>query len=424
MLHHRSLQAVAAARIDDDRGRPLHGSYCFSGLPGLVRACFGDDAAGPPRLPDDVLGGLPRRYDRVITILLDGFGWRSFDRLHEGLPFLRRAVDEGVAAKLTSQFPSTTAAHMTTLHTGAPVGESGVFEWFYYEPTLDRIYAPLLHATIEAEGLVGVDPERPPPLPAGTLYEALARVGVASTCLQDRRYAGSPFSRAACRGATMSAYATLPEALTDLAEAARAAVGPAYFCLYVDSIDHIAHRHGPGSPHLEAEVVGVAGLLEALLRPALARLAGETLVLISADHGHTAVDPGRTLYVDEWVPGCARWLRTDRRGRPLVPAGSPRDLFLYVDAAAIDEARGALARALEGRAEVLATATLIDEGAFGPDPSPRLRERLGELVILPRDGEMVWWRGGGRFTVDKRGHHGGLTADEMEIPLLACAYGR
>lgn len=421
MLNRRSMSAVADARIDADLGRPLYGSYCFAGLPELVRSLLVDGRPGG--LPADVLESLPKRYAQVVVILLDGFGWSFFERFGAELPFFAQALEHGVVSKLTTQFPSTTAAHVTTLHTGAPVGSSGVFEWFYYEPLLDRVFAPLLHSTVEPQGVVGLEISEAALFPSHTLYESLAERGVPSTCFQSRHYATSPFSTAACRGATVSPFSTLPEAMTNLGEVLRAAQGPSYSCLYVDSIDAISHRYGPDSPQLEAEVRGIGLLLESILQTALERLDRETLVLLTADHGHTAVDPERTIYLDQVLPSCARWMRTTADGHPIVPAGSSRDMFLYVEPEHLEEATDRIGRALDGRAQVRRTADMLREGYFGPDPSERLRQRLGELVILPNRGEMVWWSGDGRFAEHKRGHHGGLSAEEMEIPLLASVVG-
>lgn len=105
-----------------------------------------------PRYDSGGFAGLPARiheycasgkYDAVVLFLVDAFGWRFFEKFQD-LPFLKRLTSDGMVEKLTAQFPSTTAAHVTTIHTGLPVGKSGVFEWFYYEPQLDRIIAPLL----------------------------------------------------------------------------------------------------------------------------------------------------------------------------------------------------------------------------------------------------------------------------------------
>ncbi len=116
-------------------------------------------------------------------------------------------------------------------------------------------------------------------------------------------------------------------------------------------------------------------------------------------------------------------LRSSRQGRLLVPAGSPRDMFLYVEEDRIEEARGLLSRALADRAVVVRTSDLVAHGYFGPPPFARdFLARLGDLVILPFEGESVWWYEKDRFEMKFYGHHGGLTAGEMEIPLLLYAF--
>jgi len=63
-------------------------------------------------------------------------------------------------------------------------------------------------------------------------------------------------------------------------------------------------------------------------------------------------------------------------------------------------------------ADVHATADLVAEGLFAGPPGPRLAARIGDVCVLPADGETVWWRERGRFGMRFRGHHGGLTPEE------------
>ena len=67
-------------------------------------------------------------------MLVDALGWTFVERFAERAPLLARVREAGVVSKLTTQFPSTTTAHVTTLHTAQPVGEHGAYEWFVYEP--------------------------------------------------------------------------------------------------------------------------------------------------------------------------------------------------------------------------------------------------------------------------------------------------
>ena len=45
------------------------------------------------------------------------------------------------------------------MHTGRPVGEHGLYEWNIYEPALDAVVIPILHAG-SAGGALAIDPRR------------------------------------------------------------------------------------------------------------------------------------------------------------------------------------------------------------------------------------------------------------------------
>ncbi len=384
--------------------KPRYDSGGFSSLPGQVADHFNLD-----------------HYDTVVFFLLDGFGWSFFEKFQEE-PFLQRVTRQGKVAKLLAQFPSTTAAHITTFHTGQAVGEHGIFEWNYYEPRLDAVISPLLFSfagTIERDTLKKVPVNPKAIFPRKTIYKVMANQGVKATLFQHREFTPSTYSNAMFRGARAVGYRTLPEGLVNLGEAVGKATGKAFFYHYYDKIDAVCHEYGPGSPQLAAEVQSVLSTLDILFKGYI-RPRGRTLFLLTADHGQCEIDPRTTIFLntDERFAGVTDFFRRDRGGSLVVPGGSCRDFFLYIRDGQVDEAREFLASRLEGRAEVWKVAEMIAEGYFGPRISPEFRLRAGDLVILPYQGESVWWYEKDRFNQKYYGHHGGLTAAEMEIPLL------
>jgi predicted AlkP superfamily pyrophosphatase or phosphodiesterase len=198
------------------------------------------------------------------------------------------------------------------------------------------------------------------------------------------------------------------------------ATGPTYYFFYFDRIDSKGHFAGPDSPAFDEAVEGFfTALHDALYQPAHGK-AGKTLLLLSADHGHTNVDPQTTFYLNVQMPDLIRLFKTNGRGAAIAPAGSPRDMFLYLREEHLAEALGMLQQRLAGRAEIYSTQDLLGQGFFGPHaPSPDLLGRLGNVVILPYAQETVWWLEAGSYDMTFLGHHGGLTPHEMEIPLLA-----
>lgn len=420
MLNASSLNAVNGAKFSQRFVKPLYDSYCFANLPQAIEYMLTGE--GHSALPQDVFTNLPSRYNKVILFFVDAFGWRFFERYAEKYEFLKTVLKHGVVSKMTSQFPSTTAAHVTCIHTGLNVGQSGVYEWNYYEPLVDEVIAPLLfsyagdkerdtlkHAGIAAEAY----------FPRQTVYQRLHTMGIASYALQSEAYTQSTFSTIVYKGAELIPYRRWSEALTNLEELVfsdRAQV--AYYFLYFDKIDAAGHTYGPNSDQFERMMETFLRMMEEFYQ----KLAGKlehTLLVMTADHGQLEVDPQKTFYLNRQAAGIEQYLQTNRHGRPIVPAGSARDMFLHIKEEQVDEAIAFLQKHLENKAEVYRTQHLVGQHFFGSaQPSNEFMSRVGNDVILPYQDETVWWYEAGRFEMHFRGHHGGLMPQEMEIPLL------
>ena len=350
------------------------------------------------------------------------FFWRFFERFQDAA-FVKRMAKYGGIEKLISQFPSTTAAHVTTIHTGLPVGQSGVYEWYYYEPLVDQIIAPLLFSyagTKDRDTLKPTGIEPAALYPKGKFYPDLKKMGVDPYVFGLREYTPSTYSNVVMAGAELRSFKTLSEALINLGLLLEKETGPAYVHLYFDKVDTLCHEYGPNAPQTEAEIETFLLILEHYFDRIFN--GKKILFLMTADHGASEVDPQTTTYLNTnpRFAGFEHFLKTNLKGQLLVPAGSARDMFLYIKDDLLDEAQSFLATRLEGKADVLRTESLIADGYFGTEISSRFRERVGNLVILSYRYESVWWYEKDKFEQKYYGHHGGLTPQEMETILYIC----
>ncbi len=400
---------------------PQYDGRCFANLPATIQYWL--TGQGAPALAPDVMGKFARQYDVVLSFFIDSLGWEFFQTYVNEYAFFKHLKKNGRVEKITSQFPSTTAAHVTCIHTGLPVGQSGVYEWQYYEPKLDAVITPLLFSfagTLERDTLnpANVDPKTL--YPKQTFYNILAAQGVKSYSFGWRGFTPSTYSSVVMRGAELRSFLTLPEGLLNVAAHAQHATSPTYLFFYFGDIDTMCHHHGPRSLEARAQIETFAHAMEQWFLPFVENLDKRALLILYADHGHMSVTPENTRYLntDKKLKKIVPMLRTDARGNVLVPAGSPRDPFLYVRDECLDEAHAFLADELEGYADVVKTRDLVNAGYFGKLPiSATLRGRLGNLVILAHPHNCVWWYEKNKFAQRFFGHHGGLTRTEMEIPL-------
>jgi hypothetical protein len=319
------------------------------------------------------IADLTRSHERVAVILIDAFGWEFVQR-HAGHRLLKRMEIE----PLESLFPSTTTAHLTTLYSGLPVEEHGLYEWKVYEPLLDEVIIPLRFVSAGDGTELELDPKEI--VPAPTFFQGL---GVPSKVLQPAHIWPSTYSSAALTGAKVVPFRDLVSGVLQLGS-------PGLSYLYWDAVDAAGHEHGPSSTQFDAAAVSALDAIDKALPQ-------DTLLLITADHGQIDVDASRLDLLDELWPELSGHLL---RG----PAGSARDCFLHVDEP--DVVIAELSDRLGDRASVQHAADLF--GEIGP----RLAARLGDVCVLPAPGRMAWLNAFPSHERHFRGHHGGRTPAE------------
>jgi predicted AlkP superfamily pyrophosphatase or phosphodiesterase len=418
MLNQKSLRAVDNSKFSSQFVKPLYDSYCFANIPDTIKKLFG--IKYQKALPADTLKN--KRANKVVFLFIDAFGWEFWKKHHQKFPFLRRFLTKGVVSKLTSQFPSTTVVHETTIHTGLPIGKSGILEWYYYEPLFDTIIIPLLfsYANVKKRDSLmsaGIEPEKLYPNKA--IYSDLTKAKIKSYIFRSKDYTPSTFSNILFKKATkVFPYRSLAQGLTEMSETILNTNNPAYYFFYYSTIDTSGHVDGPNSLIHQAEISNLFTALENLFYKQIKNKSNLT-ILLSADHGTAKVSPKQTFYLNREIKGISKYFRTNRQKQLLVPAGSCRNMFLYTKERTMLKLKELLQQKLYGKAEVYETQELLTKGFFGKQIDKRLIDRIPNLIVLSYNNQAVWWYEKNKFEQKYFGHHGGLTREEMEIPFLS-----
>ena len=365
----------------------------------LARA--GGAAAPAPAAAETLRAAVAGAEQRVLVVV-DGLGCALLER-QGGSAFLRRQR----TIELRAVFPSTTAAALTSLATGAWPAAHAVTGWFTRLPAfgLTATILPFVERDsgrpLERFGVMAADA-----FPVASLLEKHREAVHVS---HPRAIADSVYTRywAGAR-AMRHAYDGLDDAVTAIAERVRAREGSALHTLYVPMVDEAGHAEGALSGAVQAAFETVDAALERLH----AALAGRARLLVTSDHG----------MIDVPEEARHRWGREDPLPALLAaaPSGEARAPLFHVRAGQ-HAAFAALFR--ERLGERFALLTPDDAAAlhlFGPEPlTPETRRRVGDYVAVCAGPDIVLDESRGATGQGRlRGFHGGLTPDEMRIPLV------
>jgi predicted AlkP superfamily pyrophosphatase or phosphodiesterase len=365
-----------------------------------IAAAFGARDGPYPRLRNPDLAAALRDRDRVVLIVVDGLGASHLARYKDS------ALHRHLHRPLTSVFPSTTATAITTFLTGLAPAQHGITGWHMYFPEIAAVGAVLPFRTRRTDQpltLLGLD--------TALVFDhrpVFDHLPVRSFVVSPGRIVDSEFNRAHSGAAQRIGYSSVEQLFDSILNCLRTTRQPSYTYAYYADFDSIAHQHGVGSPQADFVLRRFDTAFSAFLRAAAGL---DATVLVTADHGFVDSPPDRLIELQD------HQLLEAMLRLPL--CGERRATYCYVRPGETHEFEDYVRRAFSEQAWVYRSETLIEQGWFGPgEPHPQLKDRVGDYTLVMKDNWTIkdWLPGEKRYR--QIGVHGGVSADEMIVPLV------
>jgi hypothetical protein len=327
----------------------------------------------------------------AIVWVLDGLGVHNLAARAGHARFLSEARAKRDAARPV--FPSTTAAALTSLLTGAQPGEHGIVGYRARVPGTDDVVNQL--RGWDTDGLP-LSFQRAAPLSStlGRPFFAVSR----------NEYARTGFTAATLGEAEFHGVDDLDERVRRAADLAARHPGSLVY-LYAPDLDGIGHKRGWESD----EWVAALERVDAAARTLANSLDRGTGVLVTSDHGMVDVPRHRHLLLQE---GDALL-----DGVRLI-GGEPRMLHLYAEPGQADRLLDRWREAEASRSWVFSRAELEASGLIGR-VDPEVAPRIGDVVVAARAGVAYYDdRLADKAPQQMIGQHGSLTDEARVVPLI------
>jgi hypothetical protein len=335
------------------------------------------------------------QHEHYVFAVVDGLGMHLIDQL-DSRAFVRRHF----VMELRTVFPSSTAPALTSLATGQWPAQHAIAGWWTYLP----------HAEQTATILPYMERFSERPLPEADAVRAyrvpslLQAYNSDVISVQPSYIANSVSSRYFAGGRGQRGYDSLTTAGETIVDHVAHASSPTFAYMYVPFVDTAQHETGPASSATSLALARVQARLERLHDA----LAGRARVIVTADHGQIAIERKTIITRDSEL---MRWLR-------FPPSGEPRVVYFHVRSGGRAGFDREFRQLVGDDWLLLASSDAFDAGLFGPESaSAETRLRVGDFVALAPPGHVLLYEPSDTLLA-MRGTHGGLTRDEMRIPLI------
>ncbi len=325
----------------------------------------------------------------VVLMIFDGMGTAVLDKHLEPDSFLRQHV----VRPIRSVFPPTTTAATNTFYSAEPPAVHGWLGWMCLFKQYDAIVELFRNTDFYKENT----PDMPPVselLPYTHIFKkihAVAGDSVKTTKIFPKKIKSDGVE-------------TLDEMKERLIKIAQEE-GRHFTICYWPEPDHFMHSHGATAPQVADILTDINALVENL-----SETLDDTVIIVSADHG--MMDVQKEIYIDDYpeMLDCLAYpLSLEDRTVSVFLKPDTQETFLKGFNEHLKDNF-----AIFSREEVFAN-NLFGRGEF----NHQAKEFIGDYVIVSTAGVSLRQRlANGELQKPLLGTHAGLTADEMNVPLI------
>ncbi|MBT4647688.1 hypothetical protein HOC11_05465 [archaeon] len=340
------------------------------------------------------------KYKNIIFFFLDGLGYDYLEKYGK-----RTLMYKHLKGKITSIFPSTTAACATSYVTGVPVQQHAITGWTMFLKeigTLTDILPFNLKIGGEAHSKLGIEPKIF--FDQKSIYEKINRK---SYTVYPNFILHSDFNSIYMKKAHKEGFNTINGMFRKISKVLKKP-GKKFIHSYWHALDSIHHATGTNSIQSLNHIYEIDHNLQNFIK----RIKGtNSLIIIASDHGHINI-PEKNYINTAKHPKLMECLTL-----PL--SGGARYAYAYVRPSKTKQFEAYVKTKLKHCCVLKKSDELIKNNYFGLyKPHKKLYDRVGDYMLIMKENYALMQKLPNLEPSFKKSLHGGTSSEEMYVPLI------
>ena len=342
---------------------------------------------------DDIL---KNRYKNIVFIILDGMGEHILEKASPKGYLKSKDID-----CLTSVYPSTTTAALTTYYSGRPPYETGWIAWSQYFKEYGRAIDMFSHR----QSLNGGEIKKAKKdvfkeiLNYQTVFERIEEASPQIKAYEIMPTYAEKKSKRSIRADTIEEIITNIEMLCENQE-------EKFIMAYSDNPDGLLHKYGTDSKEVKEFITKTEEQLQKMCE----KLSKDTLVIISADHGHKNIEKAYTMLDYPEIQECLIMPETLES----------RVVAFWVKEEMKEEFEKKFNKQFGKEFWLMTKQEFLEKNFLGfGQKHPKIDDFIGNYIALSTSSSIIRLE---TFLEEgkpvKKSTHCGLTKEEMEVPLI------